>query len=227
MDKTAQDRAKAAAAQKAVDLIANGSVVGLGTGSTALHAIQFIGRRMREGLQIRALASSLASEELALQHGILLASFEETDSLDLYIDGADAVDGQHNLVKGGGGALVREKILAAASKRYLVIIDETKWVDNLAAFPLPVEVVPFGHSFTFRHLQSLGCLPSLRMREGKPFISDNGNLIIDCRFSRIEDPEALNRQINALPGVVETGLFPHTLVRQVITGFPDGTTRTS
>jgi ribose 5-phosphate isomerase A len=140
----------------------------------------------------------------------------------LYVDGADEVDGNFNLIKGGGGSLVREKIVAFNSKSFIVIVDASKRVETLGRFPLPVEVVPFAATLTQQHLQTLGGRAVLRQRDGTTFVSDNGNVIVDVQFNRIEDPVALNAAINVIPGVVESGLFVGTMVRRVLVGHEGG-----
>jgi ribose 5-phosphate isomerase A len=214
--------AKKAAAEKAVSFVTDGMLVGLGTGSTSAFAIRALGERVKAGLRIRALASSVASEALAAESGIPLVPAEKMDTTDLYIDGADEIDRSRNLIKGGGGALLREKILAFHSRSFIVIADESKLVDHLGAFPLPVEIVPFGSALTLKELILLGCEAGIRQKDGKPFITDNGNLIADCRFGSISDPEGLNRALLSIPGVVECGLFLHPMVGRVIVGHRDG-----
>jgi ribose 5-phosphate isomerase A len=198
-------------------------LVGLGTGSTAYWAIKKIGQRVREGLQITAVASSNASEQLAGEENIPLVPLSEVTEIDIYIDGADEVDLQFNLIKGGGGAHLREKILASNSRQFIVIVDQSKYVKKLGKFPLPVEITPFGFNLTLKKLRELPCEVNLRMKDGAHYISDNGNLIADCSFGVIEDPVKLNMEIHAIAGVVETGIFPNDMVSQVIVGYEDGT----
>lgn len=212
---------KKLAADRAVDEIEDGMIVGLGTGSTAYWAIQKIGERVKSGLQIQAVASSEASEQLAKEQGIPIVSFHEVSSIDVYIDGADEVDSQWNLIKGGGGALLREKICAYNSNKFIVIVDETKLVHRLGRFPLPVEIVPFAHSLTLRQMEKLHVQASLRMKDGQLFISDNGNYIADCHFEAIDDPKSLHDQLNQIPGVVDNGLFIR-MASQVVVGHQDG-----
>jgi len=212
---------KQIAAEKAVDSIEDGMIVGLGTGSTAYWAIQKIGERVREGLNIQAVASSTMSEDLAIELGIPILPFADVAIIDVTIDGADEVDTNLQLTKGGGGALLREKILAANSRKFIVIVDESKVVDSLGAFPLPVEIVPFAYELTVRKLQSLGCELTIREKDGAHYITDNGNLIADCRFGSITDPVTLHQQLNLIPGVVENGLFVG-LTSQLIVGHADG-----
>ena len=214
--------AKKLAADKAVELVKDGMIVGLGTGSTAFFAIQKIGERIKDGLKIRAVASSLASTELARLAGIPLAGMTEISSIDITIDGADEVDEYCNLTKGGGGALTREKILAYNSKLFIVIVDESKLSRRLGKFPVAVEVVPFGYNLALLHLEKLGCKAVVRQKKDQFFKTDNGNWIVDCRFNEIRDPEALNTAINNIPGVIESGLFSNKLVHSVIVGHENG-----
>lgn len=214
--------AKRVAAEKAVEWVKDGMIVGLGTGSTAYWAICKIGERVQEGLDIKAVSSSRVTEQLAREVGIPLTTFAEIETIDLTIDGADEVDRDHNLIKGGGGALLREKILAYNSKTFLVIVDENKLVGTLGRYPLPVEVVPFASEQTLRHLADLGCSAALRKDGEAPYTTDNGNYIVDCRFEQIPDPGALDVIIHTIPGVVETGLFVHHLVSHVVVGYKDG-----
>ncbi len=217
--------AKKVAAQKAVDFIQPGMIVGLGTGSTAYWAIQELGKRVQQGLEIRALASSIASEKEAGRAGIEIMSFDGITSIHIYIDGADEVDGERNLIKGGGGALLREKILAYNSKEFILIVDESKLVKQLGKFHLPVEIIPFANSLTINHIAQLNCKPKLRMKEGIPFLTDNGNRIVDCDFTSINNVAELNNQLHAIPGVMETGLFSYNMVSKIIVGNEYGTVR--
>lgn len=217
--------AKQLAAERAVQLVEDGMTIGLGTGTTAYYAIRRIGALVRGGLRIRAIATSLASERLATTEGIPLATFAElAGRLDLTIDGADEVDPELRLIKGGGGALLREKIVAAASDRMVAIVDEGKLVKRLGAFPLPVEIVPFGREATMRRLDELGCRSVLRLAGDEPFRTDNGNFVADCAFGMIADPERLAARLNQIPGVVEHGLFVG-LASRVIVGYSSGTVR--
>lgn len=214
--------AKQAAAYKAVEAVQSGMTVGLGTGSTAYFAIERLGEEVRNGLQVKAVGSSIATEGLARGAGIEIVPFADVSDIDIYIDGADEVDARFNLIKGGGGALVREKIVAFNSKSFVVIVDSSKRVATLGRFPLPVEVVPFAVELTLKHLEKLGGKAVLRQREGTTFISDNGNFIVDVHLNSIEDPVALNERINTFPGVVESGLFQGNLVSRLIIGHSDG-----
>ena len=193
--------------EKSAEYVKDGMTVGLGTGSTAYWAIQALGARVKEGLSIKAIATSNESEQLAKELNIPIVSFTEVTHLDVTIDGADEVDKHFNLIKGGGGALLREKIVAFGTKHYITIVDESKCVETLGKFSLPVEVVQFGYEWTFNDLKSLGCTPVLRKKNDAVFITDNGNYIADCAFGTIKDPVQLNEYLNQIPGVVENGLF--------------------
>jgi ribose 5-phosphate isomerase A len=218
------EESKRRAAEKAVECISDGMVVGLGTGSTVYWAIQKIGERIKEGLNIKAIATSNHSENLAKELGIILVPFSEIEVIDITIDGADEVDSEWNLIKGGGGALLREKIVATASKQLIIIVDESKLVSSLGKFPLPVEIVKFGFEMTIKKLSILGCNPKLRILDNKPYNTDNGNYIIDCNFGRIGHPKELHNEINMIPGVVDNGLFIN-IAKQVIVGYQDGTVK--
>jgi len=214
------------AAEKAVELISDGMTVSLGSGSTATYAIEKIGERVKQGLNIRAVATSVKSEKLAKELDIRVYDPSEIDSIDIAIDGADEVDTSGNLIKGGGGSLLREKVLAFASKRFHVIVDESKIVDRLGKkATLPVEIIPFAETLTLRHLRAMGCHPEIRKSGGKKFITDNGSLIADCRFGEITDPALLDVRIKMIPGVIETGLFSSKIVTSVFVGSHDGTVR--
>lgn len=199
---------KKLAAEKAVDWVEEGMMVGLGTGSTAAYAIEKIGERVKQGLHIRAVATSVQSENLAREWSIPIIPFAEVGEIDLTIDGADEVDPNLNLIKGGGGALLREKIVAARSRQVMIITGENKVVQKLGTFPLPVEVVTFAHEWTIEKLASFGCKPVLRQtKDGDVFKTDNGNYTVDCHFDVIEDAARLHHQLNNIPGVVDNGLF--------------------
>ena len=198
---------KKLAAEKAVEYLNDGMLIGLGTGTTAYWAIQKIGAMVKEGLKIKAVSSSDHSASLAKQLNIPLADINSIHGIDITIDGADEVDPKKNLIKGGGGALLREKILAINTKQYIIVVDESKMVNQLGKFPLPVEIVRFASKLTMKKIERLGCELTLRMKEGKEFITDNGNLIADCKFGSIQNVDTLNQQLHAIAGVVETGLF--------------------
>lgn len=218
--------AKQVAAEYAVKAITNGMTVGLGTGSTSLFAIEAIAKRVKEGLSIKAVASSIRSEEMAKNAGITLVPFAEVKQIDIYIDGADEVDGELNLIKGGGGALLREKILAFHSTEFIVIVDSSKLVKHLGKFLLPVEIVPFAMELTIRQLRELGCNTILRQQTARPYSTDNGNYIVDCDFQKIENVEALHHAIGIIPGVVENGLFLKNMVSRVTVGYENGAVTT-
>lgn len=229
-DLSPQDRAKRAAALRAAEMVETGMKVGLGTGSTAAFLVRRLGERVRDqGLRIVAVATSERTASLAREVGIEVVDLDEAGWLDLTIDGADEVDGAFRLVKGGGGALLREKIVAAASDRMAVIADAGKRVRTLGAFPLPVEVIPFGWRATQRIIErELGACDvdgrgaALRKRGGEGFVTDQGNHILDLSLGRIGDPEGLAGMLNAIPGVVENGLFLGMCTTLVV-GHEDGT----
>ena len=216
--------AKQAAARRAVQYIKDGMIVGLGTGSTAYWAIQYLGEKVKQGMRVTAVATSDETGRLALQCGIDVREMDAVDHIDIDIDGADEIDSGLNLIKGGGGALLREKVVAAGSSTFIVIADESKMVEMLGQFPLPVEVIPFGWKHTARHLALLGCQTSMRQKEAHPFITDNGNYVLDCHFGAISDAAVLQQQINGIPGVVENGLFVKMATRIVI-GYDNGTVK--
>lgn len=207
---TDRDAEKQAAAEAAAALVQDGMVVGLGTGSTAYFAIETLIRRVRKGLKIRAIPTSERSAAQAREGGIPLTTFAEHRRIDLTIDGADEIQrGTLSLIKGLGGALLREKIVAAASARLVIVADEVKLVDRLGATtPVPIEVVPFGWETTADRLRRLGTDPQPRRdASGQLFCTDGGNRILDCQFPAIADPAGLDRAISQIVGVVETGLF--------------------
>jgi ribose 5-phosphate isomerase A len=197
-----------AIAECAVEMIPDGGVIGLGTGHAATAFIHALGERVAAGLRVRGLPTSQASADLARQLGIPLVTFEEVDTLDVDVDGADEVDPHGNLIKGYGGALVREKIVAGAARRLVILVGPEKLVPVLGSRgTLPVEVVPFGLGPCRRHLTALGCVPQLRRHEDRPFVTDNGNYILDCRISPLERPGEWEQALRGIPGVVGTGLF--------------------
>ncbi|MBP5857811.1 ribose-5-phosphate isomerase RpiA [Marivibrio halodurans] len=202
-----QDRQKQLVGEAAAGHVEDGMTIGLGTGSTVERFAESLGRRIAEGLSVRALPTSEASIDLAHRFDIPLIDWTVTTHLDLCIDGADEVAPDLSMIKGGGGALLWEKIVASAASRRLYIADSSKLVGALGTFPLPVEVVRFGHQATAEKLAA-HC-PDLARREkgGEPFVTDSGNFIYDCRFGRIDDPAALEAALGAIPGVVECGLF--------------------
>jgi ribose 5-phosphate isomerase A len=205
---TLTDTEKAVAARKSLEYVKDGMVVGLGTGSTATFAIEFLGQQVRDGLKIRGIPTSRASGELARSLNIPLTSFDEVDHTDVTIDGADEVAPGLALIKGGGGALLHEKIVAAASRFLVIVADEHKMVERLGRFPLPVEVIPFAAAPIKRQLEKLGANPVLRSgHDGSPFITDEGNFIFDCHYGEILDPAALAHTLKSITGVVEHGIF--------------------
>ncbi len=213
---------KADAARKSLEFVEGGMVVGLGTGTTAKYAIQFLGERVHEGLKIRGIPTSKASAELARLAGIPLITFEDADSVDVTIDGADEIGPQLELIKGGGGALLHEKIVASSSKRLIIVADQHKQVEYLGRFPLPVEVIQFAAPPVKKKLEDLGLRPGLRAgANGKPYLTDEGNFIFDCAAGQILDPPALARTLKSITGVVEHGLFIGLASMAIISG-PSG-----
>lgn len=224
---TADDR-KRAAALKALDLVQPGMIVGLGTGSTAAHFVKALGEKVRAGLKITGVPTSAAAEALARDARIPLAALDDVAQVDLTIDGADEADRAFRLIKGGGAALLREKIVASASRRMVAIMDDSKLVDPLGAFPLPVEIVSFAHRTTMRRVAdaavAAGCQGNfIRLRGGDahPVLTDNGNLLADIDCQAIPDPEGLATALSAIPGVVEHGLFIG-ICAQLIIGTAEG-----
>jgi ribose 5-phosphate isomerase A len=224
------DLAKFNAAQAALEFVKDGMIVGLGTGSTSAHFVRQLGERVRQGLRVKGVPTSEATRNLAEQVGVPLVEISQVDGLDIDVDGADEVDAGFRLIKGGGGALLREKIVAAASKSMIVIADEGKWVETLGAFPLPVEVTRFGFALTQQRvaeaLRKTGCggdEVALRIsgKANEPVITDGGNYILDAHAKTITDAEALARELQAIAGVVEHGLFIG-LARTVILGKAKG-----
>ncbi len=200
--------AKELAARRALDFVEDGMVVGLGSGTTATIFIEELGRRVAGGLRIRAIASSAASEELARSFGIEICDFERCPEIDVTVDGADEIAPGLALIKGGGGALLREKIVASASRRFIIVADASKEVAALGAFPLPVEVITMALPLVRRRLMELGLEPRMRRHaDGAEYITDEGNLILDCACGRIKDPAQLAESIRHIVGVVEHGLF--------------------
>jgi ribose 5-phosphate isomerase A len=218
-------RFKEAAAESAATQVMDGMIVGLGSGSTATLAISAIGRRVRQGLRIICIPTSERTAALARDLGIPLSSLEERSQIDITIDGADEVElGTLNLIKGRGGALLREKIVASASTRFLIIVDETKLVNRLGQHdPIPAEVIPFGWQATARRLERLGAQPTLRLRsDSQPYTTDGGHYILDCAFGSISSPADLDRELDSVVGLVEHGLFVG-LASQAVVGGPNGT----
>ncbi len=199
---------KQAAARAALDFVRDGDVVGLGTGTTAAYFVRFLGERVSEGLNVRCIPTSEDSRRMAAGLGIPLTGFEECPQIDVDVDGADEIDPRFQLVKGHGGALLREKVVASASRRVVIIADSSKQVTVLGGFPLPVEVVPFAQALVARRISTLGASVVLRKgMDGRPFITDEGHHILDCGFGRIADPQGLADLLDGMPGVQEHGLF--------------------
>lgn len=207
--------------EKATEYIKDGMIVGLGTGSTAYFAIQKIGQLVKEGLKIKGVPTSKATEQLATELNIPLLPISEVSEIDVTIDGADEFDPNKQAIKGGGGALLREKIVASVSKFFIIIADESKRSEVLGSFPLPVEVTPFAWEVTQRQVDKFGCDSTLRMKDGKPFVTDNQNYILDCKFEKIENPADLAIQLNQIPGVVENGLFTN-MAKLIVCNTADG-----
>lgn len=208
------DEQKRQAAARALDFVRSGMRLGLGTGSTARHFVELLGKRVREGLDVVGVPTSEATRNDAIGCGIPLTTLEQVDQLDLTVDGADEIDPLLNLIKGGGGALLREKIVAAASERMIVIADESKWVETLGRFPLPIEVIPFGLAATQRAIGRVfadcGVSGQMAVRKGKDghvFVTDGGHWIVDAHLGCIVDAPRLAGSLACIPGVVEHGLF--------------------
>ena len=204
------------AAEAAVEYVKDGMIVGLGTGSTTEYAVKKLGERVRDGLAIRGIPTSDVTKVQAEEEGIPLIDFSETMYIDLTIDGADEIDVNLNMIKGGGAALLREKIVASASKEEIIIVSHEKFVKQLGSFPLPVEVIPFGWQVILNQLETLGGSPDLRLKQGQPLLTDQGNYIIDCRFRQILDAAQLEQRLNMIPGVVENGLFTGLCTRMIM-----------
>jgi ribose 5-phosphate isomerase A len=215
-----QDEAKRLVAKRAVEFVEDGMAVGLGTGSTSRMFIEELGARVKaESLKIRCVASSDASEKLATSLGMQVTSLAELPMLDVYIDGADEVAPGLALIKGGGGALLREKIVASSAKRFIVVVDSTKIVQKLGKFPLPVEVIKMAKPMVERKLTDLGLNPEQRKHpDGSLYLTDENNYILDCHAGAIEDPTKTAAEIRAIVGVVEHGLFLHLAALALVAG---------
>jgi ribose 5-phosphate isomerase A len=204
----ANEAEKEAAGRAAAKLVCDGNVVGLGTGSTAYFAVVALGERVKAGLKIVGIPTSVQTADLARAVGIPLTTLDEHSEIDITIDGADEVDPKLNLIKGGGGALLREKVVASASKKMVVVADSAKIVPVLGRFPLPVEVIAFARAVVEKKIATLGASPKLRTRpDGSPYLTDNGNQILDCSFGGIADAWVLALELSNIPGIVEHGLF--------------------
>jgi len=204
----AQDQEKKIAAEASLKYVREGQVVGLGSGSTATLAIRALAARVRAGLNIRGIPTSQHSRELALELGIPLITFEDAQQIDVTIDGADEFDPDLNLIKGGGGALLREKIVASATRQEVIVTDSSKQVAVLGKFPLPIEVIKFAQPLVAKRIAALGVICVLRRdTAGEPYVTDEGNHILDCRFGEISEPAKMARTLSEIPGIVEHGLF--------------------
>lgn len=205
---TTVDKAKELAALRSLEFVRDGMVVGMGSGTTATHFIKLLGERVKQGLKVRGISSSRASEDLAKSLGIPVIDFHEATEIDVAVDGADEVTHDLDLIKGGGGALLREKIVASASKFFVVVADSRKLVEKLGKFPLPVEVIQMAAPLVAKKLDALGVRPTVRRTSsGEDYITDEDNLILDCACGQIDDPHKLAAEIRAIVGVVEHGLF--------------------
>ncbi len=204
----ANDQEKEAAARASLRFVKDGQIVGLGTGSTAVYFIRLLGEQVKNGLKVRGIPTSERSREQAVGLGVPLTTLDECQEIDVTVDGADEVDAQLRLIKGGGGALLREKIVASATKQLVIVADASKRVPVLGRFPLPVEVIKFAQAVVLKKIEALGAEVSLRQEaDGKPYLTDENNYILDCRFGQIPDADGMARQLSDMPGVVEHGLF--------------------
>jgi len=218
----AQEAGKRAAGEAALQYVPDGALVGLGTGSTVKYFLLALGKKVKSGFRVQGIPTSQETARLANDLNIPLLPNEGDWKLDLAVDGADQVDPQFQLIKGGGGALLREKIVASAARQFIVIVDEAKWVPVLGMpMPIPVEVIPFGWPNTQRHIQALGWSSRLRKKNNEVFKTDEGNVILDVEVDRIDNPTILEAQLNGIPGVVENGLFVNR-TSIVILGSTDG-----
>jgi ribose 5-phosphate isomerase A len=207
-DQGKNDQEKQAAAYASLRFVSDGDIVGLGSGSTASFAIQFLGERVRAGLRIRGIPTSANTKTLAESVGIPLTTLDEFQQIDVTIDGADEINPQLQLIKGGGGALLREKVIASASRKVVIVADSSKQVPMLGTFPLPVEVIAFAQALVARKIAALGATVKIRkLRDGSLYVTDEGHHILDCDFGEIPDPPQLARALQNIPGVAGHGLF--------------------
>ncbi|WP_316847469.1 ribose-5-phosphate isomerase RpiA [Pedobacter psychrodurus] len=216
IDQTQQDAEKLAAALAAVKFVKDGDIVGLGTGSTTTFAIKELGKRVKDGLKITAAASSIRTEELAKSLGIGILDLGTLSQIDISIDGADEFTETLDLIKGGGGALFREKIIASLSKNAIIITDASKKVKKLGAFTVPIEVIPLAYQYVSDQINKLGGKGILRSVGGKSYTTDNGNLIIDADFGLINDPAKLSSDLNQINGLLAHGLFVNTTSKVIM-----------
>ena len=209
------DFQKAQAAAKAIEFVEDGMLLGLGTGSTAAHFVRQLGEKVKNGLKVKGVPTSIATQKLAQEVGVPLINIEDVTTLDMVVDGADEADGNLNLIKGGGAALLREKVIAHASKQMVVIADGSKLVETLGKFPLPIEIIQFATSITIHEI--INCLKdcgvkglevAIRKKDYANLVTDNGNFILDCQCIAIPNPAKLCIELNKIPGVVENGIFP-------------------
>jgi ribose 5-phosphate isomerase A len=209
-------------ALKATRLVEPGMTIGLGSGTTMYWFVTALAEHVKEGLQFTAVPTSIEVEKLAEEKGISLKALNDVEYIDLTIDGADEIDPNWQLIKGGGGALLQEKLVASVSRKLVIIADQSKMVEQLGNFPLPVEVVPYAWKHVQRRLEQLYKIrTSLREKNNRPFLTDHGHYILDCHFKRITDATSLNGELNLIPGIVETGLFID-MVSGLYIGYPDG-----
>lgn len=206
----------------AADLVKKGMIIGLGTGSTVYWLIQELGKRVKQGLTIEIVPTSVQTQQLAQECGIIIADLDMITGLSFTIDGADEIDLKGQLIKGGGGALLQEKIVAGASDELIIIADSSKLVSQLGKFPLPVEVIPFGYKQVQRKIMGSGICKkvTLRQNNGRPFVTDHHHYILDCEYEKIDNAGLLNNDLHSIPGVVETGLFINMASRAII-GYAD------
>ncbi len=212
---------KRIAGEKAAEYIKDGMTIGLGTGSTAYYMVEAVGKLVAGGMNLRAVPTSNATEAQAKALGIPLISIEEAEYLDLAIDGVDEIDPQFNAIKGGGGALFREKVVASAAKEVIWIMDNSKLVDAVGAFPLPIEILPYGYTHVLRQMDALELKPVLRVKDGKTFVTDNGNYIADLHLGAPMNIADVAAKLQGMVGVLETGLFLN-MCKRIIVGTDDG-----
>jgi len=219
MDRMEQKRS---AGRKAVEYVKDGMVLGLGTGTTAFYMIERVGELVKEGLNIRAVATSQSTKALAEERNISIISIDDVEQIDLVIDGVDEIDPDFNAIKGGGGALFREKMVAKSAKEVIWIMDEGKRVDALGNFPLPVEILPYGYRHILKKMEDYSFHPVLRMKDSMAYVTDNGNYIADLMLSKNFDITAVDEKLRGITGVLETGLFLK-ICNRIIVGTEEGT----